>query len=213
MKAFVFAILLSLLCCPAVPPLLGQEYSIELNGTDPYRFDGPIELGGAGAISWPDQLLHLAPGPGSSLDVWHDGEPPMPQWISLFAEGRGTANTSGMKIFGSSGEGWAGVYTFYSGNPTTKYAFRTGFQENLWEFSTGPSYSFAPLVADTADLGTPARRLRRVYSQMANVKHVGALPTCDAAEEGTLAYDADHKNWCGCNGTAWAPFGGAGTCD
>ena len=40
-----------------------------------------------------------------------------------------------------------------------------------------------------------------------------ALPTCDANSDGVIAYDKDEHEFCGCNGTAWAPLDGAGTCD
>ena len=40
-----------------------------------------------------------------------------------------------------------------------------------------------------------------------------ALPACGANYEGVVMYDDDENEFCGCNGTAWAPLDGAGTCD
>ena len=49
---------------------------------------------------------------------------------------------------------------------------------------------------------------------MAKIGDKGAaLPTCNSTYEGVIAYDDDENEFCGCNGSAWAPLDGAGTCD
>ena len=40
-----------------------------------------------------------------------------------------------------------------------------------------------------------------------------SLGACSATNEGVIKYDQDEHEFCGCNGTAWAPLDGSGTCD
>lgn len=40
-----------------------------------------------------------------------------------------------------------------------------------------------------------------------------SLGACSGTNEGVIKYDQDEHEFCGCNGTAWAPLDGSGTCD